>query len=183
MASKYLKKHTIPEGFQEILTEFTKEILRNQPIDIVDFSCEYFRCLQEGLLLDYAGRGENLPCDFKPSVPKIPERKNKIEISKEDEMRYKKSLEKSKEVGEEVKEEDEEEQKKEEEPKIEEEKKEEIKSEEPKKEEEVVKEEKKSRVESASSKEEKQLHEDLKDEEKDKPGELQIDTDSIQHLR
>ena len=178
MASKYLKKHTIPEGFQEILTEFTKEILRNQPIDIVDFSCEYFRCLQEGLLLDYAGRGENLPCDFKPSVPKIPERKNKIEISKEDEMRYKKSLEKSKEVGEEVKEEDEEEQKKEEEPKIEEEKKEEIKSEEPKKEEEVVKEEKKSRVESALSKEEKQLHEDLKDEEKDKPGELQIDTDS-----
>ena len=178
MASKYLKKHTIPEGFQEILTEFTKEILRNQPIDIVDFSCEYFRCLQEGLLLDYAGRGENLPCDFKPSVPKIPERKNKIEISKEDEMRYKKSLEKSKEVGEEVKEEDEEEQKKEEEPKIEEEKKEEIKSEEPKKEEEVVKEEKKSRVESALSKEEKQPHEDLKDEEKDKPGELQIDTDS-----
>ena len=173
MASKYLKKHTIPEGFQEILTEFTKEILRNQPIDIVDFSCEYFRCLQEGLLLDYAGKGENLPCDFKPIVPKIPERKNRIEISKEDEMRYKKSLEKSKEVGEEVKEEDEEkeemkeEPKKEEEPKIEEEKKEEIKSE-----------EKKSRVESALSKEEKQLHEDLKDEEKDKPGELQIDTDS-----
>lgn len=219
MASKYLKKHTIPDGFQEILTEFTKEILRNQPIDIIDFSCEYFRCLQEGLLLDYAGKGENLPCDFKPSVPKIPERKSKIEISKEDELRYKKSLEKSKEVnafgGEELKEEDEEkeekkeeikveEPKKEDEPKIEEEKKdekkiEEIKKEEPKieeekkeepkieenkeeikpKEEEAPKEEeKKSRVESALSKEEKQLHEDLKAEEKDKPGELQIDTDS-----
>ena len=164
MASKYLKKHTIPEGFQEILTEFTKEILRNQPIDIVDFSCEYFRCLQEGLLLDYAGKGENLPCDFKPIVPKIPERKNRIEISKEDEMRYKKSLEKSKEVGEEVKEEDEEKEEMKEEPK---------KEEEPK-----IEEEKKSRVESALSKEEKQLHEDLKDEEKDKPGELQIDTDS-----
>ena len=111
MASKYLKKHTIPDGFQEILTEFTKEILRNQPIDILDFSCEYFRCLQEGLLLDYPGKGENLPCDFKPTVPKIPERKRKIEITKEDELRYRKSLDKSKGVNaidKDVKEEDEE---------------------------------------------------------------------------
>ena len=36
MSSKYIKKHPIPDGFEELLTEFTKEILRNQPLDIID---------------------------------------------------------------------------------------------------------------------------------------------------
>ncbi len=72
MSSKYIKKHTIPEGFPEILTEFTKEILRNQPLDLIDFGCEYFKCLEEGLILDYPHRGQKIPCDFKVFVPKIP---------------------------------------------------------------------------------------------------------------
>ena len=63
MSSKYIKKHPIPDGFEELLTEFTKEILRNQPLDIIDFGCEFFRCLQEGLLLDYEKRGQNIPCN------------------------------------------------------------------------------------------------------------------------
>ena len=72
MSSKYIKKYAIPVGFQDLLSEFTKEILRNQPKDIIDFGIEYFKCLQQGLILDYAQKGENIPCDFKPSVPKIP---------------------------------------------------------------------------------------------------------------
>ena len=73
MSSKYIKKYSIPPGFQSLLSEFTKEILRNQPKDIVDFAVEYFKCLQQGLILDYPHRGQNIPCDFKPSIPKIPE--------------------------------------------------------------------------------------------------------------
>ena len=72
MSSKYIKKYSIPVGFQSLLSEFTKEILRNQPQDIVDFAVEYFKCLQQGLILDYPHRGQNIPCDFKPSIPKIP---------------------------------------------------------------------------------------------------------------
>ena len=72
MSSKYIKKYDIPPGFQDLLSEFTKEILRNQPKDIIDFGVEYFRCLQQGLILDYAQKGDNIPCDFKPTVPKIP---------------------------------------------------------------------------------------------------------------
>ena len=72
MSSKYIKKYSIPPGFQSLLSEFTKEILRNQPKDIVDFAVEYFKCLQQGLILDYPHRGQNIPCDFKPAVPKIP---------------------------------------------------------------------------------------------------------------
>ena len=71
MSSKYIKKYSIPPGFQSLLSEFTKEILRNQPKDIVDFAVEYFKCLQQGLILDYPHRGQNIPCDFKPSIPKI----------------------------------------------------------------------------------------------------------------
>ena len=40
---------------------------------IVDFDVEYFKCLQQGLILDYPCRGQNIPCDFKPAIPKIPE--------------------------------------------------------------------------------------------------------------
>ena len=72
MSSKYIKKYSIPPGFQSLLSEFTKEILRNQPKDIVDFAVEYFKCLQQRLILDYPHRGQNIPCDFKPSIPKMP---------------------------------------------------------------------------------------------------------------
>ena len=90
MSSKYIKKYSIPPGFQSLLSEFTKEILRNQPNDIVDFAVEYFKCLQQGLILDYPHRGRNIPCDFKPAIPKIPPllknqaiyQKEEIDISK-----------------------------------------------------------------------------------------------------
>ena len=72
MSSKYIKKYPIPPGFQDLLSAFTVEILRNQPKDIIDFGVEYFKCLQQGIILDYAYKGENIPCDFKPTVPKIP---------------------------------------------------------------------------------------------------------------
>ena len=47
--------------------------MRNLPKDIVDFAVEYFKCLQQGLILDYPHRGQNIPCDFEPSISKIPE--------------------------------------------------------------------------------------------------------------
>ena len=73
MASKTSQIVTVPEGFNELLEAFTAEIERNQPLDIVDFSVEYFKCLEEGLVLDYPQKGRNIPCDFKPRVPKIPD--------------------------------------------------------------------------------------------------------------
>ena len=83
MSSKYIKKYSIPPGFQSLLSEFTKEILRNQPKDIVDFAVEYFKCLQQGLILDYPHRGQSIPCDFKPAIPKIPDLlKNQINYDK-----------------------------------------------------------------------------------------------------
>lgn len=71
MASKYIQKFPIPENFPEILHDLSKEILRNQPEDIIEFCAMYFKCAQEGLVLDYPRKGKNIPCDFKASIPKI----------------------------------------------------------------------------------------------------------------
>ena len=77
MASKYIQKFPIPDHFSEILSDLTREILRNQPQDIIDFSAQYFKCLQEGVVLDYDKKGANIPNDFKVSIPKGPSEKVK----------------------------------------------------------------------------------------------------------
>jgi hypothetical protein len=95
MASKYIKKFPIPEGFPEILHDFAKEVLRNQPEDIIEFSAEYFKCVQEGLILDYSKKGQNIPCDFKPGVPRVGKTEsNQRKITNEDEASHKKAVEK-----------------------------------------------------------------------------------------
>lgn len=100
MSSKYIKKYTIPVGFQELLSEFTKEILRNQPQDIIDFGIEYFRCLQERIVLDYQKRGNNLPCDFKPSIPKIPDNVKIMAVERPESSHSKQSKKSNKQVTE-----------------------------------------------------------------------------------
>ena len=47
MASKYRKKFTVPENFQEFLADYTREVLRDQPQDIVEFSYLYFKAMEE----------------------------------------------------------------------------------------------------------------------------------------
>ena len=37
----------MPEGFYKILEDYSKEVLRDQPKDIVEFSYLYFKALEE----------------------------------------------------------------------------------------------------------------------------------------
>lgn len=55
MASKFAKQFQIPPEFPDILKEFTREVLRNQPADIVEFAAKYFDCLANGLPADTQG--------------------------------------------------------------------------------------------------------------------------------
>jgi hypothetical protein len=48
--SKYPNKYEIPEQFPEILSNFTREIVRNQPKDILDFAIKYFYNLEKKML-------------------------------------------------------------------------------------------------------------------------------------
>ena len=47
MASRYRKKFALPEDFMEILESYSREVLRDQPIDIIEFSYLYFKALEE----------------------------------------------------------------------------------------------------------------------------------------
>jgi len=47
MASKYLQKFPVPNGFAEILHDFSKEILRDQPDNIIEYGYQYFKALEE----------------------------------------------------------------------------------------------------------------------------------------
>lgn len=69
MASKYIQKFNIPTDFPNILHDLSREILRYQPDNIVEFCALYFKCMQEGKELDYNKKGSNIPCDFKNVIP------------------------------------------------------------------------------------------------------------------
>jgi hypothetical protein len=47
MATKYLQKFPIPKDFPKLFHDFTKEILRDQPKDIIDYAYLYFKALEE----------------------------------------------------------------------------------------------------------------------------------------
>lgn len=47
MSVSLLNKYPIPEAFPTILHDYIREVLRNSPEDILDFSVQYFASLQE----------------------------------------------------------------------------------------------------------------------------------------
>ena len=97
MASKYLKKFQVPSTFENILSDFAKEILRNQPKDIIDFGIEYFKGLENNIKLDYKDKGENRPENYhrpENQEPNIINAPNNLEISREDKNRLQRSMDK-----------------------------------------------------------------------------------------
>ena len=97
MASKYIKKFKVPNGFENILSDFAKEILRNQPKDILQFGIEYFQGLETNTKIDYTGKGENRPDKYQrpenqPS--NIINAPNNLEMSHEDKNRHQRSMDK-----------------------------------------------------------------------------------------
>ena len=45
MASKYLQKFPVPEDFPDLLHDFAREVLRDQPENIYEYGAQYFRAL------------------------------------------------------------------------------------------------------------------------------------------
>jgi hypothetical protein len=52
MASLFSNKYPIPDNFPQILHDYAKEIVRNRPKDILDFSVKYFYSLENNLKLN-----------------------------------------------------------------------------------------------------------------------------------
>lgn len=66
MASAYRTQFKVPAGFEQILEDLTREILREQPRDIYKFASQYFRSKQAGQ--NFAWEDPNprnpKPCDY-----------------------------------------------------------------------------------------------------------------------
>jgi Ca2+-binding EF-hand superfamily protein len=62
MSSKFAKQYQIPPEFPDILKDFAREVLRNQPANINEFAAKYFDCLAQGLPAEGPG-GETMGAD------------------------------------------------------------------------------------------------------------------------
>ena len=47
MASKYLQKFPVPEDFPDLLHDFAREVLRDQPANIYEYGALYFKARYE----------------------------------------------------------------------------------------------------------------------------------------
>lgn len=47
MASKYLQKFPVPENFYEVLHDFAREVIRDQPEDIIAYAANYFEAKEQ----------------------------------------------------------------------------------------------------------------------------------------
>ena len=52
MASKYLQKYPVPEDFPDMLHEFAREILRDQPDNIYEYGAQYWKAKYMVSILD-----------------------------------------------------------------------------------------------------------------------------------
>ena len=53
MASKYIQKFPIPGQFPDILHDFVREVLRDQPENIYEYGAAYFTALNEVSIIDF----------------------------------------------------------------------------------------------------------------------------------
>ena len=53
MASQHIRKYPVPGSFQDLLKDFTREILRNQPENVYEFGVAYFTAMENGEELRY----------------------------------------------------------------------------------------------------------------------------------
>ena len=66
MASAYRKQFKVPEGFEDILQDLTREVLREQPRNIYLFASMYFKAKMKGENFNWEDsnpRGPK-PCDY-----------------------------------------------------------------------------------------------------------------------
>ena len=54
---KYYSRYAVPDGFRDVMMDLVKEILRDQPEDIVKYCAEYFKAKEEGKELEYKTKG------------------------------------------------------------------------------------------------------------------------------
>ncbi len=76
MASKYLQKYPVPEDFPDLLHDFARDVLRDQPENIYEYGALYFKAMYMGQPFDYGNKGKNIP----PPRDRMPDTSNYREM-------------------------------------------------------------------------------------------------------
>ncbi|CAD8189465.1 unnamed protein product [Paramecium pentaurelia] len=82
MASKYLQKYPVPEGFHQILHDFAREVLRDQPDDIIKYGADYFECMAQGKEFKFESKYNIAKGEAPARVHKPPKPSNMTEKAK-----------------------------------------------------------------------------------------------------
>ena len=61
MASKYLQKYPVPDDFPDLLHDFAREVLRDQPENIYEYGALYFKAMYLNEKFEYKAKGKNIP--------------------------------------------------------------------------------------------------------------------------
>jgi len=56
MASRYLQLFPVPKGFPEILHDFSRELIKDQPEDILEYAALYFEALRDGKTFEFQSK-------------------------------------------------------------------------------------------------------------------------------
>eukprot|EP00347_Sterkiella_histriomuscorum_P017211 403350253 len=92
MASKYLQKYPVPQGFPDILHDFAREVLRDQPDNIKEYGWQYFKAIEQGIPFEYKSKGKAIP----PPKDRIPQHTDYHEIQPSHDAHLEKQLPKPK---------------------------------------------------------------------------------------
>ena len=82
MASKYLKRHPIPPNFADVLSDFTKEILREQPENILEFAVKYFKAKEQNIPLVWEDPNPRRPKPADYKIQRPPESASTSDVDK-----------------------------------------------------------------------------------------------------
>lgn len=92
MATKYQQKFPIPEKFYEIIHDFAREVLRDQPEDILEYAAQYFESMRDGTQFQfdskYNVKGDRTnPTQYKPKPAELfdtskPPARTKVSVPK-----------------------------------------------------------------------------------------------------
>lgn len=53
MASRYLQNYQCPDSFKKVLKDFTREVLRDQPTDLLGYARDYFNARNKGENMEF----------------------------------------------------------------------------------------------------------------------------------
>lgn len=77
MASKYLQKFPVSGAFPDLLHDFAREVLRDQPEDIYEYGAAYFKAMENVSVSQSFTRFQGVEFKYHPTQRQLPQGKER----------------------------------------------------------------------------------------------------------